>query len=110
MESMDAAPARITVRRNAPSDAGQRQVILSMDGKPLFTLLHGQWATREIAPGPHTLKANNTLVSKTIDFSIEPGAHAEFLTANVAGRWAFSALALLGVGPMGLLLEKKDPG
>ena len=106
---MDQATALLTVRRNAPTDVGQRQVIMSIDGKPLFTLLHGQWATREIAPGSHTLKAYNTLVTKTIEFEIEPGGHAEFLTANIAGRWAFSALALLGVGPMGLLLEKKDP-
>ena len=81
---------------------------MSIDGKPLFTLLNGQWATREIAPGPHTLKAYNTLISKTIDFMIEPGGHVEFLTANIAGRWAFSALALLGVGPMGLLLERTE--
>ena len=105
---MDQPIARITVRRNSPTDVGQRQVMLSIDGKPLFTLLHGQWATREIEPGSHTLKANNTLVTRTIDFALEPGGHAEFLTANIAGRWAFSALALLGVGPMGLVLEKTD--
>jgi hypothetical protein len=102
--------ARITVRRDSPGDVGHRQVILSLDGAPLFTLLHGQWATREIAPGTHTIKAYNTLVSKTIDFVIEPGEHAEFLTANIAGRWAFSALALLGVGPIGLTFERKSSG
>jgi hypothetical protein len=105
---MEQPSARITVRRNAPSDVGHRQVIMSIDGKPLFTLLNGQWATREIEPGPHTLKAYNTLISKTIDFMIEPGEHVEFLIANVVGRWAFSALALLGVGPMGLRFEKTE--
>jgi hypothetical protein len=105
---MDQPRARITVRRTSATDVGHRQVIMSIDGQPLFTLLHGQWATREIDPGAHTLKAYNTLISKTIDFAIEPGGHAEFLTANIAGKWAFSALALLGVGPMGLVLEKTD--
>lgn len=105
---MDQPSARITVRRTSPKDVGHRQVIMSMDGAPLFTLLNGQSATREIEPGPHVLKAYNTLVSKTIDFVVEPGEHAEFLIANVVGRWAFSALAVLGVGPMGLLLEKTE--
>jgi hypothetical protein len=81
-------------------------VILSIDGQPMATLTHGQWVTREIEPGPHTLKAYNTLIAKTIDFVVEPGEDVEFMTANIVSGWAFSALSLLGVGPMGLLLEK----
>jgi hypothetical protein len=105
---MEQATARVTVRRTSPKDIGHRQVILSLDGRPLVTLTNGQWVTREIAAGPHSLKAYNTLVSKTIDFEVAPGGHAEFMTANVVKGWMFSALSVLGVGPMGLLLERVE--
>ena len=103
---MDTAPARITVRRDAPDDVGHRQIIMSVDGEPLAILTYKQSVTREFAPGRHTLKAYNTLVTKTIDFDLAAGGHAEFVVANVSSGWMFSALAVLGVGPIGLRLER----
>jgi hypothetical protein len=106
-DGMDTVPARLTVERNLPIDTGHRQIILSVDGTPLATLLNGQYVTREITPGTHSLRGYNTLVRKTVEFDAAPGEHVEFVTANRASKWTFSALALMGVGPVFLVLERK---
>jgi hypothetical protein len=103
------APARLTVDRNLNIDIGQRQVILSLDGAPLATLLNTQSVTREIPPGRHRLRGYNTLVWKNVEFDAGPGEHVRFVTANRAGKWSLSFLALLGVGPLFLTLERADP-
>jgi len=104
---MNAARARLTVTRNLPIDVGQRQVYISLDGERIATLLFGQSVTREIDPGPHRIRANNTLVWKTVAFQASPGEHVEFVLANRPGRGSFSALALIGVGPLFLTFERK---
>jgi hypothetical protein len=102
------AVARLTVHRTSPDDARQRQVILSLDGQPLATLLYGQRVSREIPPGPHRLRANNTLVWKTIEFDVEPGADLHFQVVNRAARGMLWMVALLGAGPMFVAIEPSD--
>jgi hypothetical protein len=85
---------------------GQRQVYVSLDGEDVATLLFGQSITREIAPGPHKLKLNNTLVWKSIEFTASPGEQVEFHLANRAGRFALPFLALMGVAPLYLTVER----
>jgi hypothetical protein len=104
---VNASAARITVTRNLPEDIRQRQVYVSLDGQPWATLLFGQSATRELAPGPHRIRANNTLVWKTVAFDAAPGEHVQFDLANRPGRWSFSVLALLGVGPLFLTINRR---
>jgi hypothetical protein len=99
--------ARVTVTRNLPEDVRQRQVYVSLDGQPWATLLFGQSATREIPPGAHRIRANNTLVWKTLSFDAEPGGHVEFEIANRPGRLSLSVLALLGVGPLFLTVRRR---
>ena len=67
------APTLLTIHRTSPEDVKDRQVIVSLDGKKIGTLLYGQRLTREIPPGRHTLRANNTLVWRTVAFDAEPG-------------------------------------
>jgi hypothetical protein len=101
-------PARLTVHRTAPWDEGSRQILCSVGGAYIGQLLHGQTLTREIAPGAHTLKADNTLVWKTVPFDAAPGEHVQFTVWNAPmGGWLmrltfifFGAAALkLGVAP-----------
>ena len=99
--------ARVTVYRNLPIDVQQRQIYVTLDGQPWATLLFGQSATREIPPGEHRLKANNTLVWKTIVVDAKPGEHIEIDLANRPSRWLLSSLALLGVGPLFLTFERR---
>ena len=104
---VDATPARVSVTRNLPIDVRQRQIYISIDGEPWATLVFGQSATREIAPGVHRVRANNTLVWKTLTFEARPGEQIEFDLANRAGTGFMSAMALLGVGPLFLTFERR---
>ena len=72
---------RLTIHRTSPQDAKDRQIIMSLDGRKVATLLYGQTFTCEILPGEHTLRANNTLVWKTVAFEAAPG---EELPAAIA--------------------------
>ena len=47
--------ATLTIHRTAPEDAKQRQIIMSLDGNEIATLLFGQRATRQIPAGRHFL-------------------------------------------------------
>lgn len=100
------APARLTVTRRHPIDVKQRQIILTLDGKPLETLLFGESVTREIPPGHHTIRANNTLVWKTLEFNANPGDNVTFVVANRPGFGTYTLLGLLGTGPLYLLFER----
>ena len=102
----ETAPARLTVARTHSADVQQRQVYVSLDGEPLATMLFGQTVEREITPGAHTLRFNNTLVWKTIHFDASPGEHVEFVFANRPGRWTLGFLSLVGVAPLFLTIER----
>lgn len=104
---MEDAPTRLTVSRTHPDDIGQRQVFASLDGQPLATMLCGDTVTREITPGSHRLRLNNTLVWKTLEFQAAPGDHVEFRYANRPGRWTLGFLSLLGVAPLFLTVERQ---
>jgi hypothetical protein len=107
---MDQAPAQLTVERTSDKDVRQRQIVLSLDGNPFATLLHGQSATREIAPGHHHLRAHNTLVWKTVEFDIAAGETLRFAAVNRAGPGTLALVALLGVGPLYVTLERVHDG
>ena len=107
---MDPGTARITITRKDLRDVKDRQIVVSLDGDSLATLLFGEEVTRELAPGEHRLRAHNTLFWKTIDFTLAPGEHARFAVVNRAGMGTFSLLGLLGVGPLYLTFERVDPG
>ena len=97
---------RITISRKDPRDVRDRQIITSIDGEPLATLLYGGEISREVPAGPHRLRAHNTLFWKTLEVSLEPGEHARFVVVNRAGTGTFSLLGLLGVGPLYLTFER----
>jgi hypothetical protein len=102
-----AAPgmARLTVHRESAEDARQRQVILSLDGNEIATLLYGQHSTREIPAGHHRLRANNTLVWKTIEFEAAPGDDLHINIVNRAAPGMLALVALFGAGPMYVTME-----
>jgi len=104
---MDPRPARLTVARTSPDDVGQRQIVLTLDGRPLATLLFAESVTREIAPGLHRLRAHNTLVWKTVEFDAAPDERLRFLTVNRAGLGSMALVALLGVGPLYVTIERQ---
>lgn len=98
--------ARVTFARDSPADVGQRQVIARVDRGTTSTLMFGDRLTIEVAPGAHVLHANNTLFWKRVRFSIEAGEHLQFQFVNRSGRLTLSFLALLGVAPLYLDIER----
>jgi hypothetical protein len=91
-------PARLVVTRDAPDDVGDRQILLSLDAEHWSTLLFGQSAAREVPPGSHRLKADNTLFRKTVEFDLAAGEEARFVVANRKGPG--SGLFLLVGAPL----------
>ena len=102
-------PTLLTIHRTSPDDARTRQVYFSLDGKRIATLLFGQQVTREIAPGRHTLRANNTLVWKTAEFEAEPGAHVHYTCVNRAPSSLYFMLFIFGVAPLYVVLRPGVP-
>ena len=109
MNSTGAAElARVTITRTEDNDVRDRQIVLSIDGEPLSTLMFGQQATREVTAGMHRLKAHNTLFWKSIDVDLKPGEHARFVVVNRAGTGTLSLLGVFGVGPLYLTFERRE--
>ncbi len=105
---LDELRCLVTISRVHPADAQQRQVLACIDNGKNATLMFGDRMVVEVQPGSHVLKANNTLFWKRVSFTIEPGEHLEFQLINEAGRFALSLLALLGVAPLYLRIERRS--
>jgi hypothetical protein len=101
------ASARVTISRTDATDVGQRQVIVAIDDGPVAKLSFGESVTLDVPAGAHQLKANNTLVWKKINFSAAPGELVEFSVANRSSRFTLGFLALMGVAPLGMTVERK---
>ena len=97
-------PARLTVHRTAGWDEQSRQILCSVDGRHVGQLLFGQTLSRDIPAGSHTLKANNTLVWKTVPFDAAPGQHVQFTVWNEQMGGLFARLLFIFVGAAALKL------
>ena len=105
---MSAGTAKVTVSRKHPEDVQDRQVVVSLDGERLATLLYGHEVTREVTPrAASPPRPQHPLLE---DHRPRPraGEHARFRAINRAGVGTFSMLGLLGVGPLFLTLERED--
>jgi hypothetical protein len=100
-------PARLTIRRAHSDDARERQVVVSLDGSKIATLMFGDEVSREIEPGRHRLRMHNTLVWKTIDFDAPAGGAVGFTVINRPGRGTFGLLSILGARPLYLQVTRE---
>jgi hypothetical protein len=96
----DQTPASLTVTRTSEEDFKQRQLIVWLDGERLATLLFGDSITRDLPPGQHRLRVSNTLVWKTVEFTLKPGEQAYFEVINRSGSGTYPMLLIFGVGPL----------
>ena len=102
-------PTQLTIHRTSAQDCRDRQVIFSLDGHRIGELLYGQTLTRELEPGTHRLRANNTLVWKTLEFLAPAGAHVHFTCINYAPAGMMYMLGMFGVAPLFLALKPGLP-
>ena len=93
-------PASVTIVRRSDEDFKQRQLIVWLDRERLGDLMFGDAFSRDVRPGPHTLRVSNTLVWKTVAFDVKPGEQVRFEAINRPGRFTYPMLVLLGVGPL----------
>jgi hypothetical protein len=100
---------RLTIHRTSPADVRDRQVIFSLDGVRVAELLYGQTFTCDVAPGTHQLRANNTLVWKTIEFLAPAGSHVHVTCINRAPRGMFMWMGVFGIAPLMLTLKVGRP-
>ncbi len=100
----------ITVSRQSPDDVGFREVFVSVDGKDVGMLRHGDTWSHELPAGPHRIRAHNTLFWKTFDVVLQPGEHARFTAINRAGWGTFGMLMFLGAAPVYLTFERERDG
>jgi hypothetical protein len=100
-------PARFTISRNDARDAQHRQIFVTLDGERVGDLVYGESLTRDLAPGHHVLKANNTMIWKTVKFDAAPGEDIRFRAVNYSGRGFFTFMLFLGVSPLYLAIERE---
>jgi hypothetical protein len=101
--------ARVTVHRQSKQDLGIRQIYVSIDDERIGVLEAGQEVSREIPPGPHRLRVNNTLFWKKIDFTVAVGEHASFVVINRAGFGTYGVLAfMIGGNLIYLTVEREE--
>jgi hypothetical protein len=103
----DSRPARLSVSRTADDDLHDRQVYLYLDGEDWATIYFGQTITKEIPPGRHVLKANNTLVRKSVEFDARPGEHVRFRCINRPHWTLMLFMAVLGAAIVTVVLERE---
>ncbi len=107
MSNREPARAKLTISRKKPSDVKRRQVYVALDGEKLGFLLYGDTLTRDIAPGHHTLKVNNTLFWKKVEFDAAPGEHVRFAINNYTGRTFYAVVLFFGIAPLYVSIERE---
>ena len=103
-----AVPASVTITRTSQEDFKSRQLIVWIDGDRVADLLFGDSVTRQLEPGPHRIRVSNTLVWKTIHFTLTPGEQAFYEAINRPGWGSLPLLLLLGAGPLFVKIRRMD--
>jgi hypothetical protein len=102
----DFFPSSVTITRTSESDFKSRQLIVWVDGARVATLLWGDSVTCDLQPGPHRIRVSNTLVWKTIEFTLKPGEQVFFEAVNRSGFATWVMLLLMGAGPLYVTLRR----
>jgi len=100
-------PANLTVNRNSPNDAQQREIIVQLDGEHIAELLYGQTITKEISPGPHTLLVDNTWNRESATFTASEYERVTFVAQNRSGSFSQFLLMIFGAGPIRVSLQRQ---
>jgi hypothetical protein len=80
---------------------------VSIDREQVTMLQFGETYTCEINPGPHRLRAHNTMFWKTHQIVLRPGEHVKFTAINRTGTISFGLLFMLGAFPLYLTFERE---
>ena len=100
-------PAQLVITRDHPQDIQDRPVYLWVDGEKWEGVLkYGKVFTRELAPGPHVVKAHNTLFGHTVTFDARPGETVRFRCENGLSPGGMVMVLMLGVAYLKVRLTR----
>lgn len=100
-------PTCITITRTSEEDWKTRQLVVAIDGKRVAELLWGDSVMFELDPGRHRLRVHNTLVWKTVEFTIAPGEQVFYEAINRASASTYFCLGMcLGIAPLWVTLRR----
>lgn len=99
--------ATLTITRNAPEDVQDRTVNLWLDGHRWEALRYGTTVTRTIPPGPHRVKAHNTLFGAELTFDAKPGEHIRVRCINAMSGGGMLLMILIGWALLRVRLERE---
>jgi hypothetical protein len=99
-------PPAVTITRTSNDDFGSRQLVASIDGRHVATLLWGDSVTCPLNPGRHRLRVHNTLFWKTIDFTLGVNEQLFFEAVNHVGPATYLLLTAIGVGPLYVTVKR----
>lgn len=92
-----ATSARLTIARETPGDFQDRQVYLWVDGESWGKIRYGRAITRDITAGTHVIRANNTLLSHTLEITARSGEHVRVSCHNGMPRAGWLMLIFVHV-------------
>ena len=99
-------PTSITITRTSEEDWKSRQLVVSVDGTRIAELLWGDSVHHEVEPGEHVLRVHNTLVWRTVQFTVGPGEQIFFEAVNRPAASTYFLLPILGIGPLYVTLRR----
>lgn len=106
---LEAVPdtARLVITRDHPQDIQDRPVFLWVDGQKWEGVLkYGKTFSRDLAPGRHTLKANNTLFTHTVEFDAADGEEIRYRCENGLTGGGMVMVLMLGVAYLRVRLTR----
>jgi hypothetical protein len=99
--------AHLVITRNHPEDIQDRPIYLWIDGQKWDGVLkYGKTFTRDLAPGLHTVKANNTLFSHTVQFDAGHGETIRFRCENGLTGGGMVMVLMMGVAYLRVRLTR----
>ncbi|MGE0362312.1 MAG: hypothetical protein AB7H93_10800 [Vicinamibacterales bacterium] len=77
-----ATSATLTITRDTAGDFQDRQVYVWVDDESWGKIKYGRPLSREIPPGTHCIRVNNTLFNDRLTFTARPGEHVRVRCHN----------------------------
>lgn len=99
--------AQLTISRNTAGDFQDRQVYIWVDGESWGKIKYGRPITREITPGVHRIRANNTLFNDRLEFTARPGEHVRVRCHNGMPRAGWLLMVFLHATYLLVKLERE---
>jgi hypothetical protein len=100
--------AQLTISRHDADDFQDRQIYLFVDDVLWGKVRYGHALTQEVTPGPHRVRAFNTLFSKTLTLDVLPGEHVRLKTGNGFPRAGWLLMMVLHVTYLLVRLERES--